>query len=152
MLKKILIAAVIIVVVIQFIHPARNNNSVMAASDITKTVVVPDGVQEVLQKACYDCHSNHTVYPWYSKLQPVDWWLTHHINEGKEHLNFSEFGAYTKAKQSKRLHGIAKTIEEGEMPLDSYLWIHKNAILSAPEKKMVEDWAEGLSKQIAKGN
>ena len=147
MIKRALISIAVILVIIQFVHPGRNANAEIGPNDITKVYVVPDNVLEILHRACYDCHSNSTTYPWYSKIQPVDWLLTHHINEGKQHFNFAEIGSYPKAKQAKKLHEVAKTIPEGEMPLDSYLWIHKNAILTDAEKKVMEDWAEGLSRQ-----
>jgi len=149
MIKKILIVLVVLLVVIQFIHPARNANAKVTDKDITHVATAPDSVLTVLKRDCFDCHSNSTVYPWYSQLQPVDWWLTHHIHEGKEHLNFSEFGAYPAQKQVKKLTQIAKSVREGWMPLDSYLWIHKNAIMTDGEKILVANWAESTIRQLS---
>jgi len=147
--KRTFIALLAALGVMQFIHPTPNANAEINANDITRNYTVPDSVQVILKKACYDCHSNNTRYPWYSKIQPVAFWMNDHIKEGKSHLNFSEFNTYLPAKKAKKLHGVAKSIDEGEMPLDSYLWIHKDAKLTDAQKTMIEQWAEGLSKQIA---
>lgn len=151
MIKRILIILLAVLVIIQFFHPAKNMATDMSANDITKVYTVPENVHQILQKSCYDCHSNNTSYPWYNNMQPVAWWLHNHITEGKQHLNFSEFGGYDKTKQAKKLKGVAKTVNEGEMPLGSYLWIHTDAKLSDDQKKIVADWASGLSQQISSG-
>ncbi len=146
--KRTLIVLLIALVVIQFIHPAKNNAETLTASDITKAYPVPDEVQKIMQKACNDCHSNHTTYPWYSRIQPVDWWLNDHIQEGKGELNFSEFGSLALLRQSKKLKKAAKEVEEGEMPLSSYTLIHRDAILTEAEKQLFLSWARDLSQQI----
>ena len=148
-LKKILIALVVIFIIIQFIRPSKNLNNAVSGKDITVLYTVPDSVQLILQKACYDCHSNNTRYPWYFNIQPVAWWMNDHINEAKNELNFSEFGSRTLAKQAKKMKKTAKEVEEGGMPLDSYTWIHKDAILTDREKRILISWANNLSQQIS---
>jgi hypothetical protein len=91
-IKKILLAALIVFIAIQFIRPARNECGQPSPTDISKIDSVPGNVQTILKTYCYDCHSNHTNYPWYSNIQPAGWWLASHIKEGKAELNFSEFG------------------------------------------------------------
>ena len=103
-------------------------------SDISKVYVVPDSVTQILKTSCYDCHSNNTVYPWYSKIQPVAWWLNDHIEEGKREINFSEFATYRIGRQYKKMDEIIKQVKEDEMPLSSYTLIHKNAILTQKSK------------------
>lgn len=153
MIRKILIGLLIVLVIIQFIHPTKNQSEGISANDITKSFGVPDDVQGILKKACNDCHSNNTVYPWYSKIQPVDWWLNDHVVDGKRHLNFSEFITYPAKKQRKKLEEVIETVKEGEMPLNSYTWIHKEAILTEAEKLTLSNWADTLSKSIiAKNN
>lgn len=149
MLKKILIGLLIVLVVIQFIRPAKNQSTAVNAKDITHSFTVPDSVHQILVKACMDCHSDNTRYPWYNNIQPVAWWLNDHVNEGKHELNFDHFGEYTPKRQAKKLAKIAKSVTEGWMPLDSYLWIHKEARLTDGEKKLLADWANNLSGQIA---
>jgi len=144
-----LITLVIAVILIQFIRPAKNATTDITAQDITRLYPMPDSVHTILQRSCYDCHSNSTVYPWYNNFQPVSWWLGNHITKGKKHLNFSMFGTYAKKKQIKKLGEVVKSVTEGWMPLDSYLWIHKDAAFTEQEKKIIADWANDLSKQIA---
>lgn len=148
-IKKTLLGLLVVLVVIQFIHPDKNISSTLTAQDMNAMYPIPDSVNVVLQKACYDCHSNNTKYPWYNNIQPVAWWLNDHISEGKRELNFSEFGKRTLPKQAKKLKKLAHEVEDGGMPLDSYTWIHKDAKLTDQEKKMIIDWALGLSKQIS---
>ncbi|HRH58255.1 MAG TPA: heme-binding domain-containing protein [Chitinophagales bacterium] len=144
MRRKIALSILLILIVIQFFQPQKNQSTELLAADITKVTNVPDDVLTILKTSCYDCHSNNTVYPWYNNLQPVAWWLNNHIKEGKERLNFSEFGNYTFDKSRKKLRGIAREIEEGEMPLTSYTVIHRNAILDEAQKNLVINWAENV--------
>ena len=148
-IKKTMIGLLVALIVIQFIHPAKNINTAVTADDFNTIYPIPDSVNKILQKACYDCHSNNTRYPWYNNIQPVAWWLNDHINEGKRELNFSEYGKRPMAKRAKKLKKIAKEVQEGGMPLDSYTWIHKDAILTEAEKTMLINWANNLSEQIA---
>ena len=143
MKKKIaLIVILAILIIIQFFPASKNQSTELLASDITKVTTVPDDVLQVLKVACYDCHSNNTVYPWYNNIQPVAWWLNRHVEEGKEHLNFSSFGAYTAEKAAKKIRGIAREVEKGDMPLTSYTLIHRNAVLNETQKQAVINWTK----------
>lgn len=148
MLRKILIGLMVALVIIQFIRPERNVASAMSANDISTKYTVPDDVNKLLQKACNDCHSNNTVYPWYSNIQPVGWWLQNHVNEGKEELNFSEFATYKNKKAAHKLEEVVELVEEGEMPLESYTIVHKEAKLTNEEKATLVTWAKALHQQI----
>lgn len=139
---KILLGIGLVLIAIQFIRPSRNISSQILATDITKTVKVSDSVQAVLKKACYDCHSNNTNYPWYSNIQPVGWFLANHVSGGKRHLNFSEFGSYSKRRQLSKLNDIANEIQDDDMPLTSYKLMHKEARLTAYEKSLVIKWSQ----------
>ena len=145
---RILIIIIVVLILVQFIQPSHNNGEATAATDITHAVQVPDSVMQVLKVSCYDCHSNHTNYPWYSKITPVNWWLNNHINNGKRALNFTTFTTYTYKKKAHRMDDVAETIEKDEMPLHSYLWIHKNAILTEPQKQLLINWAHASQKQV----
>lgn len=147
--KRIAVALLVVLTAIQFFHPTRNINTTVSADHIERLYPVADSVRAVLQVACYDCHSDNTRYPWYFNIQPVAWWMAHHIDEAKEELNFSEFGKYTLAQRAKKLRKAGKDIEEGDMPLNSYTWMHKDAILSEQQKKMMISWARQLSEQIS---
>ena len=148
MKKKILVGIVIVLVLIQFIQPAHNDGPAATAQDITHTVAVPDTIASILKTSCYDCHSNHTSYPWYNNISPVNWWLNDHVEEGKRELNFSTFNAYTFKKKAKRLEQTATLVKKNEMPLPSYLWIHGDAKLSDTQKEMMYAWAKTAREQV----
>ena len=84
----------------------------------------------ILKKSCYDCHSNNTNYPWYSYIQPIRLMMDHHVEEGKEELNFSEFGNYSERRKRNKLRSITEQIEKRKMPLLSYLWLHSEATIN----------------------
>lgn len=143
MLRKILLLLIAALVIIQFFHADKNiaNSDSDAANDISGVFAIPDNVQAILQKSCYDCHSNNTDYPWYAEIQPVGWWLNHHIDEGKSELNFNEFSSYSPRRQYKKLEEIAEQVKENEMPLSSYTLIHKDAVLNQEQKLAITAWA-----------
>jgi hypothetical protein len=98
-------------------------------------------VKTILNKACMDCHSNNTRYPWYNNIQPVAFWLANHVDEGKEELNFSEFKTYKLKRQDHKLEEVVEMIQEGEMPLSSYTITHGDAKLTESEKQLLINWA-----------
>ncbi|WP_018627916.1 heme-binding domain-containing protein [Niabella aurantiaca] len=142
MFKKIGWALLTILVVIQFIRPAKNEQPVIAALSINTKYPADTAVRRILQKACNDCHSNHTNYPWYSKIQPVYWWLNGHIKDGKRHLNFDAFTNRPAWSQYHKLEEIQEMIDKNEMPLASYTWIHKDAVLTQAEKEQLLTWVK----------
>lgn len=148
MLRKALIALIVVLVAIQFFRPENNQAVGPFPNDITAKYAVPPDVHTVLKRSCFDCHSNNTVYPWYNNIQPVSWWLNHHIEEAKGELNFAEFATYSPKKARHKLEEIGKSVTEGWMPLDYYLWIHHDAKLSPEEAKLIADWATNLRNQI----
>ena len=148
MLKKILFVVVIIFVAIQFYRPARNMSKAVSTNDITNVHPPSSEVNNILQKACNDCHSNNSYYPWYTNIQPFGMWIQDHIDEGKSELNFSEFKTYTAKRQAKKMHEIEEMIEENEMPLYSYTIIHRNAKLTAIEKQQLIAWAKAFQPTV----
>lgn len=152
MKKKFIWGLLAILVIIQFLRPARNQSTQLSANDITRHYTVPDTISAILKRACNDCHSNYTTYPWYTNIQPVGWWLQHHVNEGKAELNFSEFASYAPKRQAHKLEECADQVKDDEMPLNSYLWVHANARLSAHDKELLMNWANSLRAEIVKKN
>lgn len=146
--KKILLAIFIGFIAIQFVQPARNTNGQVLATDITKVISVPDSVQMVLKRACYDCHSNNTNYPFYAYIQPIGWFLNKHIQDGKKQLNFSDFRAMPKRRQASKLKSIASQIKDEAMPLTAYTMLHKNAILNKIEKNLIIHWANTVKDSL----
>lgn len=143
MLKRIFLFLLLVFVVIQFFRVAKNRSGDVS-KDIRHKYAVPDSVDRILARACNDCHSNTTRYPWYAEVQPVSWWLGNHIKDGKRHLNFNSFLSLTAARQKKRMEDCIEQIDNGEMPLESYLWIHKDAGLSAGDKAVLKGWCQGV--------
>ena len=148
MIKKILIFLLLALVIIQFFHPKKNQAAGAQPNYIGNVYAIPADVKGILKKACDDCHSNNTMYPWYSKIQPVDWWLDHHVQEGKKELNLDEYSNRPLRYQYRKLEEIAKQVKEGEMPLNSYTWMHKDAILTEAEKNTLIGWADGIREEM----
>jgi Haem-binding domain len=145
MKKKILLSIVAILIIIQFFRPEQNDAAeLITAYDISKKHSIPENVHQILIEKCYDCHSNKTNYPWYSNIQPVAWWMSDHIDEGKRELNFSEFSTYPTKKANHKIHEIAEEINEGEMPLTSYTVIHPNTKITESDRAAVNDWIKSL--------
>jgi len=144
MFKKILLIILVILIIIQFIHPARNRSTGDQPNNISKAYLVVPDVKAILVKACLDCHSNNTRYRWYFKIQPLDWWLTSHINDGKGELNFDEFTNKPARYKYHKLESTVDLVKKGSMPLNSYLWIHKDAILTDQEKNTLINWAQSI--------
>ena len=140
-MKKIGSTVLIVLIGIQFIQPARNENGQALPTDISKTVFIPGNVKSLLQTACNDCHSNNTNYPCYTYVQPMGWIMNNHIQDGKKELNFSEFGSYSGRRQQSKLKSIASQVKDDEMPMASYLLMHKNARLTKEQKTLIIDWA-----------
>ncbi len=150
MLKKIGIGLLVVLIGIQFIPTKKNQTSIVSANSIERKYNTPENVQAILKKACFDCHSNNTVYPWYSHIQPIGFWLNNHINEGKEELNFSEFNSYENKKARKKMEKVISSQEKGWMPLSSYTLIHKDATLTSTEKTIIIDWAKSVQQLLIK--
>ena len=145
--KKILIGLLVILIVMQAFRPAKNTSN-DTSKDISKTYAVPENVKVILAKACNDCHTNSTRYPWYAEVQPVSWWLNDHIKEGKREFNLNEFDGYRIARQYKKMEECMEQLKEGEMPLPSYTLIHKDAILTDTEKQTLLNWCEVVRDSI----
>jgi Haem-binding domain len=143
MIKKITYALAVILVVIQFI-PMNNEEVNSNEFEISKNFEVPDHVATLLQGACNNCHSNTTTYPWYANLQPIGFWLKHHVDEGKEHLNFSEFTSLPLRVQNHKFEEIVEMVESKEMPLPSYTYfgLHPEANLSDADRTVLVEWAK----------
>jgi hypothetical protein len=108
----------------------------------------PTEVGNIIKMACYDCHSYKTEYPWYSYIAPVSWWIGHHIEEGREHLNFSIWGKYTDKKSLHKLEEIIEETEEGEMPLKSYVIMHGSAELNKEQITALTNWFNTINKAV----
>ena len=142
-MRKAFLSILVGLILIQFIRPEKNDSGDFT-KDYTSVMQVPDEVKDIIKTSCYDCHSNKTKYPWYSEIAPVSWFLAHHINEGKEHLNFSEWALYNKDQKGHVINDLEEYLEEQKMPLKSYLWIHKEARLTQEQYEILLAWVESI--------
>src|SRR5438876_9455536 len=123
-LKIITIVAVVLIVGIQFVRPARTNPAVDESQTIfARTQITPE-VSAILNRSCNDCHSNKTVWPWYTNFAPVSWFIVDHVNEGRSLMNLSEWGRYDQRRQGKKLEQMCDEVKDGAMPLSSYTPLH----------------------------
>lgn len=143
MKKKMLFGLAAVLVIIQFIRPEKNLSD-DRTYDVSTKYAVPDNVKTILDVACNDCHSNKTVYPWYSNIQPIAWFLDHHVTDGKRHLNYSTFTKRPVAVQNHKFEETIEMVKEGEMPLPSYTWLglHSGANLTDEQRQTLIKWAE----------
>jgi len=146
--KIALFVVVIAIIILQVIPNDLPENSESYSSDLIEIENPPEEVKIILKKACYDCHSNHTVYPWYSYLAPVSWLVAKDVEEGREELNLSEWGDQNKRRKIKILNEMAEEIEEGKMPLKVYTVTHRDAILTDEEIEAITSWTESVTDKI----
>lgn len=139
-IKTTLILLLVVFVIIQFIRPEKNPAATDLSKDISATISIPDTVRSILRESCYDCHSDQTRYPWYFEIQPVGWWLADHISEARRHLNFSTFAGMNLRRQYHSLEEITEQVELGDMPLTSYLIVHRHASLTAEQQDLLNAW------------
>lgn len=133
---------------IQFFPTDRNQNEAVYVSDFMRVNNVPPVIQNKIEVSCYDCHSNNTKYPWYNRIQPAAWFLEDHIKEGRDELNFNEWGNYSDRRKNSKLRSIISQIEDDEMPLDSYTLIHRDAKFSESEKKEIIKYMTQLKNNL----
>jgi hypothetical protein len=146
--KIIAWVALIVFVVIQFFPVDYNQNEMVPQTDFMLVNNVPATIEKSLRVSCYDCHSNNTDYPWYSKVQPAAWYLEDHIKEGKAELNFNEWDNLSERRKTSKLRSIISQLEDGEMPLDSYTLVHRDALLSEVNKEAIIDYVNTLKDSL----
>jgi hypothetical protein len=142
-IKIVLVILLVAFVAIQFINrPEKITTGEVTADHITKKMNVPENVQSILKRSCYDCHSNHTVWPWYSSVAPASWLVSEDVIEGKKKMNFSEWAKMSSAKQEARLNEVCELTRSEEMPLPKYLILHGDAKLTQADKDALCSWVE----------
>jgi Haem-binding domain len=146
--KRVTLASVVFLVVIQIFRPAISNPPVDPKREIHASLAVEPAVATVLTRACNDCHSNRTVWPWYSHVAPVSWLVVSDVNRGRKALNFSEWTGYPAEDQQKQLSEICKEVSEGEMPNLAYTLMHRHAKLSTDDVAAICRWTR-TSVQLA---
>lgn len=133
--SRILVGLAVVLVAIQLVPVARTN------PPVASTVPAPPEVERILRRACFDCHSNETVWPAQAYVAPASWMVAHDVKEGRDELNFSDWGPKQAQRVAKKL---AKEVEKGEMPPFLYVVAHPEARLGADDKALLSNWARGL--------
>ena len=140
--KKVGYTLLLLLLIAQFFSPEKNEGNIDSVSTFIAETNPPEEVMKILQTSCYDCHSSKTTYPWYNNITPINYWLAHHVKEGKQHLNFSKWNEYSIKKKAHKIDELYEEVEEGEMPLKSYTWTHSEANLTAQQINAVVNWGQ----------
>jgi hypothetical protein len=141
-IKALFLVIVLLFVVAQFKRPARTNPTVDESQTIfARTQMTPE-VAAIVSRSCADCHSNKTVWPWYTNVAPVSWFIVNHVNEGRGNMNLSEWARLDPDRQDKKLRQICDEVSDGGMPLSTYTPLHPGSKLSPADVKALCDWTE----------
>lgn len=149
MLKKIILAIGLLFLAAQFFRAPINkvDNPEVYLDGIAQSLNMPDNVHAIHKKACYDCHTDHTNYPWYNSITPINHWMYSHVRVGKKQLDYSTLPSKRDKGFNHKLEEIIEELEKGKterflgMPLYSYKWTHKDARLTDEEIIALQDWA-----------
>jgi hypothetical protein len=150
-LKWILIALVVVFGLLQLTNPDRTNPPVTPGNDLFAVSPPPAQVAALVRTSCFDCHSQETKWPWYSRVAPMSWTVAHDVEEGRERLNFSDWPVNDPARAARKFGNISDVVGSGEMPLKKYTMIHRDAILSDAQRKLIEDWADAQADRLNSG-
>jgi hypothetical protein len=148
-LRWVLIVLICALVIAQLYRPAKTNPTSDASQSIESHLQVTPQVAAILDRSCYDCHSNKTRWPWYSNVAPVSWLVIDDVNEARQKMNLSEWGRYTNSDVEGLLKRICREVKSGGMPLPIYKPLHPSSKLSDNDVKLLCDWSEGERARIA---
>jgi len=138
---------VVLFSIIQFIRIDKSTRTYIKSDDLLIASNASPEVVSIMHQACYDCHSYDTKYPWYSNVAPISWWTKNHVNEAREEINFNDWTHFSKKRQDKKLQACIEEVEAGEMPMQSYTWIHREAKLSTAQKNILIAYFNSLLSQ-----
>jgi hypothetical protein len=140
--RRVAFGAIAAVVLIQVYRPSRTNPPMDVKQDISAVMNVDAAVQPILDRSCNDCHSNRTVWPWYSEIAPISWGVTSDVSDGRRHMNFSEWGTYPDYKRKDLLDKACKLVTQHDMPPFTYSLIHRESALSQTDREAVCRWTK----------
>jgi hypothetical protein len=147
--RRLVLALIILLVVAQLVQPKRTNPPVIPSRSLEAHVQVPGRVQFVLRRACGDCHSNQTVWPWYSHVAPISWLITSDVNQGRHHIDFDDWEAQESPNEAtEHLALICKEVRDRAMPPISYRMMHKQSRLSPEELDVVCAWSQSFGSKF----
>ena len=148
-LKRLALTVGIVLVVIQVFRPARTNPPSDPTHEMQTNLNIVPAVSNILNRSCNDCHSNRTIWPWYSQVAPASWLVVSDVNRGRKALNFSEWTSYPAETRQKRLSEVCKEVSEGEMPGFPYTLMHSAATLSKTDIASMCQWTKGASQGLS---
>jgi hypothetical protein len=146
--KRVLLGLVVVLVAAQFVPVKRDNPAIDPSKTFYSVQTVPADIRAAFDRSCKDCHSNETVWPWYSYLAPVSWVVAHDVHDGRGELNLSEWENYNEKRKGRKLFQVCEQLRSGEMPDWKYTLIHRNALLSQEERNSLCAWAETTRKSF----
>jgi hypothetical protein len=147
-LKLILLIFLVILIIVQFIPNDKPEVILTNENDLIYNNQLPEELASMLKESCYDCHSNETVYPWYSYVAPVSWLVVKDIREGRNELNFSHWESQSKMDKAKHLDKIIDEVTDENMPMPIYTIMHSKAKLSNDDRQLLAEWAESFAESL----
>ena len=146
--NRIALIVVVLAGAIQLYRPAKTNPAVDPTKALQANTQMPPDVAQSIRASCSDCHTNNTVWPRYSYVAPVSWLVTDDVNEGRRHVNFSEWGGYSAQRQQSKLDDICSEVKDGGMPLRQYTWMHKGTALDQQHRDAICAWTKSEQQRI----
>lgn len=144
--------SVVILVIIQLIRPARSNPPITAGETIHARLPVDSVVDAALIRSCNDCHSNLTVWPWYTNVAPASWLIASDVGRGRVELNFSEWGTYTLNKQRELLKETCAEVSERKMPMAAYTLLHPSAKFTDADIAAICAWTRSVTQSLTRSS
>ena len=148
--KKAAVVLAVLLLAIQVVRPEKGNAPVAREKSIHAQMEVPPQVAKIFDRSCRDCHTNQPRWPWYADVAPVSWWVIDHSKHGRSHMNFSTWDKYDNEQAQELLNYICMQVSMGEMPLKSYLLVHRDARLSKEDVRTLCQWSETQQAKLAK--
>ena len=148
-LKKILVLLLVAFIIAQFFGPKKNNGDITSVEPFLTETNPPEDVKLILTSACFDCHSDHTRYPWYNNITPVNYWMAEHVKNGSKHFNVSDWEGASLKKRDHKFEELIEMVEKEEMPLPSYTWTHSDAKLTDDQRTSIVAWGKKVREMYA---
>jgi hypothetical protein len=142
------IIILIALIILQILPKELPENSDDSLTNIIYVEQIPEGVADIFKVSCFDCHSNQTNYPWYSKIVPVYYLVKRDVEMGREEVNFSDWNDLSKRKKIKALSSSIEEVEEGTMPMKIHTLIHRDAVMTDSKKEAFISWCDNLSREL----
>lgn len=149
LVRSVLLVLVVAFLAIQFVRPERTNPPVDSSRTIHSQLQTPPEVARIFERSCQNCHSHQTRWPWYSNVAPASWLLVNHVSHAREHMNLSEWVKYERKDADELLEEICEETSKGDMPLPSYLLIHRSSKLSSQDVRTLCEWSKAARERLA---